>query len=50
MKNEAPIQVKVTPEIKEKFKNAAAHNAHNPSALIRKWIENYIEENSKEGN
>jgi len=41
------IQVVVTSELREKFKEAAKKNAHNPSQLIRLWIEQYIEECGK---
>lgn len=42
------IQAKITKALRDEFKSVAQANAQNPSALIRMWIENYIEENSKE--
>jgi len=45
MKYTAPIQVKVLPETREFFQKINKDKAINPSALLRSWIEKYVEEN-----
>ena len=40
------IRVRVTPEVKGKFKKILKGKCINMSALITKWIENYIKEES----
>jgi len=42
------MQVRLPEELRSEFKKTADDNAQVPSLLIRKWIENYIGENSKE--
>lgn len=41
--------IRIDREIREEFKRTAQANAHNPSALVRKWIEDYIDNNKPEG-
>lgn len=42
------IQARITESLREEFRTVAESNAQNPSALIRMWIEKYVEENKKE--
>jgi len=42
------LNIRISEEMREKFKKIANENAQNPSALMRKWIENYIKENKKD--
>ena len=44
---DANIQIRISKEMKDKFRRIAKENAQNPSQLIRNWIEKYIEEESK---
>ena len=41
------IQAQIPEGLRKNFRKATAENAQNPSALIRLWIEKYIEENKK---
>ncbi len=41
------INVRITEELRDKFKEVAESNSQVPSLLIRKWIEEYVKENSK---
>lgn len=38
------IRVRITPELKEKFKKILEGKCINMSALITKWIDNYIKD------
>lgn len=46
MKN-VNLNIRVSEEMRDEFKKIADENSQNPSSLIRKWIEKYIEENKK---
>lgn len=48
MKN-VNLNIRIDKETRDKFKKVADENAQNPSALVRKWIEQYIEEEMKDG-
>ena len=39
------LNIRIEEDLKEQFKRIAENNAQTPSALMRKWIKNYIEEN-----
>lgn len=39
------LNVRISEELRDQFKDAAKKNVQNPSALVRKWIEDYISEN-----
>lgn len=41
------LNIRIEEELRDEFKRLAESNAQTPSALIRKWIENYIKENQK---
>lgn len=41
------LNIRISEEMRDQFKKIADENAQNPSALIRKWIENYVKENQK---
>lgn len=41
------IQARIPESIRSEFREIAERNAQNPSALIRIWIEKYIEDNKK---
>lgn len=41
----APVQVKLTEEKREEFKRVAKENKETPSEVLRKMIDQYIEEN-----
>jgi len=41
------LNIRIEEELRDEFKEVAKDNAHNPSALLRKWIEDYIKENKK---
>lgn len=41
------LNIRISEEMRDQFKKIAGENAQNPSALIRKWIENYVKENQK---
>lgn len=41
------LNVRIDEATREEFKRIAEKNIQNPSALVRKWIENYIEENRR---
>lgn len=41
------LNIRISEEMREEFKRIAENNAQTPSALIRKWIEEYIKENKK---
>ncbi|WP_373894479.1 hypothetical protein [Virgibacillus sp. CBA3643] len=45
---ETQMQIRIPKQLKDDFRKIAENNAHNTSALVRKWIENYIEENKEE--
>jgi predicted DNA-binding protein len=42
------LNIRIEEEMRDEFKRIADENAQSPSALIRKWIEKYIEENKEE--
>jgi predicted DNA-binding protein len=42
------LNIRIEKELREEFKRVAESNVQSPSALIRKWIEKYIEENKEE--
>lgn len=42
------LNIRISEKMREEFKKIAEDNAQNPSALMRKWIENYIKENKKD--
>lgn len=46
MKN-VNMNFRVSKELREEFYKVAEDNTHNPSALLRKWIKDYIKENKK---
>ena len=39
--------IRIDKELRDQFKEVAQENAHNPSALVRKFMEDYIKENKK---
>ena len=41
------LNIRIEKELRDEFKRIAEENAQTPSALIRKWIEEYIKENKK---
>lgn len=41
------LQVRIPAELHEQFRAIAAQNAQNPSALVRKWIEEYVRDAKK---
>ena len=41
------LNIRISEEMRDEFKRIAEENAQTPSALIRKWIEEYIKENKK---
>lgn len=41
------LNIRISEEMRDQFKKIADENAQNPSALIRKWIKNYVKENQK---
>jgi len=41
------LNIRLSPELREKFKEVTERNAQSGAALIRQWIEKYIEENDK---
>ncbi|GEM01611.1 hypothetical protein [Halolactibacillus halophilus] len=41
------LNIRIEEETRNKFKRIADDNAQSPSALIRKWINDYIETNKK---
>lgn len=47
MKLIEPFQVKLEHGKRELFKKIAEQNKDNPSELVRKWIDKYIDENKK---
>lgn len=42
------LNVRISEDMRDEFKQVAESNAQTPSALIRLWIENYIKENKKD--
>lgn len=44
MKN-VNLNVRITEELRDKFKEIAESNAQVPSLLIRQWIEEYVRKN-----
>ena len=46
--NSAPLQIRIPPELKQRFDEVARRKATNKSLLIRNWIQEYVEENEKE--
>jgi len=43
------LNIRISEEMRNEFKRIAEENAQNPSALMRKWIKNYIKENKNLG-
>ena len=43
----ATIQIRIEPELKERLERIAAEKALNISALLRKWIEEFVEKEEK---
>mgnify|MGYP001228258508 CR=1 FL=1 len=43
------LNIRINEDMRDEFNRIAESNAQNPSALIRLWIKNYIEENKKGG-
>lgn len=41
------LNIRIEEKMRDEFKKIAEENAQTPSALIRKWIEEYIKENKK---
>ena len=41
------LNIRISEELRKHFKEVANQNAHNPSGLIRQWIEKYIKENGR---
>lgn len=41
------LQIRIDKDIRDSFKEVCSDNAVNPSALIRKWITEYIEKEKK---
>ncbi|WP_158735157.1 CopG family transcriptional regulator [Alteribacillus sp. YIM 98480] len=41
------MQVRIPNELYDQFKKEAKDNAQTPSLLVRKWIEEYVENNKK---
>ncbi len=46
MKNKN-LNIRIPESLRDEFYRIAENNAQNPSALVRRWIEKYIEENRK---
>lgn len=42
------MQVRLSKELYDHFKEIAQSNLQVPSMLVRKWIEDYVEENKEE--
>ena len=42
------LNIRISEEMRDEFKQIAEDNAQTPSMLVRKWIENYIKENKEE--
>lgn len=43
----ATIQIRIEPELKERLERIAEQKALNISALLRKWIEEFVESEEK---
>lgn len=43
------LNIRIDENTRDEFRRIAEENAQTPSALIRLWIKNYIEENKKGG-
>jgi|LSQX01.2.fsa_nt_gb hypothetical protein len=43
MLKDAYFQIKLPRDLKDRFYEKAQENAQNPSALVRKWIVEYLE-------
>ena len=41
------LQVKIPKELKQAFFEKAVRQAHIPSALVRKWVEEYLKEDDQ---
>ena len=41
------LQVKIPKELKRAFFEKAEQQAQNPSALVRKWVEEYLKEDDQ---
>ena len=46
MKN-VNFNIRINEEMRNEFRKIAESKAQSPSALVRKWIEEYIKENKK---
>ena len=46
---DAKFQIRLPKELYDQFKGMTKENAQVPSLLVRKWIEQYVEENKQEG-
>ena len=42
------FNIRIEKELREEFKRVAESNVQSPSALVRKWMEDYIRENKEE--
>ena len=42
------FNIRIEKELREEFKRTAESNVQSPSALVRKWMEDYIRENEEE--
>ena len=42
------FNIRIEKELREEFKKTAESNVQSPSALVRKWMEDYIRENKEE--
>lgn len=42
------FNIRIERELREEFKKTAESNVQSPSALVRKWMEDYIRENEEE--
>ena len=43
------LNIRINEDMRDEIKRIAEGNAQTPSALVRKWIEKYIEENKHRG-
>lgn len=41
------LSIRIDKELRDEFKRIAEENAQTPSALVRKWVNEYIEKNKR---
>ncbi|MBU5266278.1 ribbon-helix-helix protein, CopG family [Virgibacillus proomii] len=42
------FNIRIEEELREQFKKTAEENVQNPSALVRRWISEYVEKHKKD--